>query len=298
MSTYAVGDIQGCLKPLQALLHHTGFDPSKDKLWLAGDLVNRGPDSLKTLRFLYHLRHSLTVVLGNHDLHLLAVAAGYRTSTPTDTLSAILEAPDRDILLEWLRHQALLHHDPVLNYTMVHAGIPPQWSLQKAIRYAQEVETVLRSNDINDFLESMYGNQPDIWNKYLKGKQRWRIITNYFTRMRFCTPSGRLELNAKAGIDTAPPGYLPWFAHTERKTKDDRIIFGHWAALEGNTGQQNVFAMDTKKPANAGFLHPAKINCLYIPKALFIAFFNVPAFSGLFKKAKPWSIACCLISSL
>jgi bis(5'-nucleosyl)-tetraphosphatase (symmetrical) len=245
MATYAVGDIQGCLKPLQALLSHVKFNPKKDTLWVAGDMINRGPESLKTLRFLYHLRSSVKAVLGNHDLHLLAVAAGHRDSSRSDTLYSILNAPDRDILLEWLRQQPLLHHDPELNYTMVHAGIPPQWSLKKAIKYAKEVEEVLQSKDIQKFLSSMYGNEPDRWDKTLKGKERWRLITNYFTRMRFCTPSGKLELNTKAGIDTAPPGYLPWYAHENRKTNKNKIIFGHWAALEGKADHKNVFAIDT-----------------------------------------------------
>ncbi len=245
MSSYVIGDIQGCLKPLQDLLNYINFDPKKDTLWVVGDLVNRGPESLKTLRFLYHFRDSLNVVLGNHDLHLLAVAAGYKTPNRSDTLDSILNAPDRDILLEWLRQQALLHHDPNLNYTMVHAGIPPQWTLKQAIEYAQEIEDVLKSKKIHTYLKNMYGNQPDIWDTNLKGKERWRLITNYFTRMRFCTPSGQLELNAKANINAAPPGYFPWYVYKNRKTKNDRIIFGHWAALEGKTNHKNVFAMDT-----------------------------------------------------
>ncbi|MGH1485787.1 MAG: symmetrical bis(5'-nucleosyl)-tetraphosphatase [Cellvibrionaceae bacterium] len=245
MASYAVGDIQGCLKPLQALLIHTEFNPQKDTLWVAGDMINRGPQSLQTLRFLYHLRNSIKVVLGNHDLHLLAVAAGYRQASYSDTLDEILTAADRDTLLEWVRQQPLIHHDKDLGYTMVHAGIPPQWSLKKTLQYAKEIEQVLQSKKINGFLASMYGNQPDTWNKHLKGKDRWRLITNYLTRMRFCTPSGRLELNMKAGVNTAPPGYLPWYAHENRKTQNDKIIFGHWAALEGKTDHQNVFALDT-----------------------------------------------------
>ncbi len=245
MATYAVGDIQGCLKPLQALLIHIKFNPKLDTLWVAGDMVNRGPESLKTLRFLYHLRHSLKIVLGNHDLHLLAIAAGYRNPTPSDTLNDILNSPDRDILLEWVRQQPLVHHDKKLGYTMVHAGIPPQWSIKKALRYSQEVETVLKSKKINAFLQSMYGNEPSQWNKHLKGMDRLRIITNYLTRMRFCTTTGKLELNTKAGLNSAPVGYLPWYAHTKRKTNNDKIIFGHWAALEGQADHDNVFAIDT-----------------------------------------------------
>lgn len=245
MATYAVGDIQGCLKPLQALLTHINFKPKKDTLWVAGDMINRGPESLKTLRFLYHLRDSLQIVLGNHDLHLLAIAAGYRKSSPSDTLDHILNAPDRDCLLEWIRKQPLVHHDPKLQYTMVHAGIPPQWSIKKALQYSREVETVLQSKDITSFLKNMYGNEPDIWSKELKGAERLRVITNYFTRMRFCDSFGRLELNSKTGINNAPLGFLPWYSHYNRKTYNDKIIFGHWAAIEGNADHPNVFAIDT-----------------------------------------------------
>lgn len=245
MATYAVGDIQGCLRPLQALLIHTKFKPEKDKLWVAGDMINRGPDSLKTLRFLYHLRHSLNIVLGNHDLHLLAVAAGKRKTSHSDTLKAILEAPDRDCLLEWIRQQPLVHHDANLAYTMVHAGIPPQWTIKQALKYSQEVESALKSNKIVSFLDNMYGNQPDCWHKNLKGYERLRVITNYFTRMRFCDSKGRLELDSKAGVQHAPSGYLPWYSHRNRKTHDDRIIFGHWAALGGKADHENVFAIDT-----------------------------------------------------
>jgi bis(5'-nucleosyl)-tetraphosphatase (symmetrical) len=245
MATYAVGDIQGCLQPLQTLLNHVAFNPDKDKLWVAGDMINRGPESLRTLRFLYHLKDNLEVVLGNHDLHLLAVAAGYRDTSPSDTLDPILRAPDRDTLLEWIRQQSLLHHDSKLGYTMVHAGIPPQWSLQDAIQYAREVEAVIKGNKIKKYLKSMYGNEPSRWDDQLQGKQRWRIITNYFTRMRFCTTTGKLELNTKAGVDSAPIGYLPWYQHENRKTRKDKIIFGHWAALEGRAEHKNVFAIDT-----------------------------------------------------
>lgn len=245
MSTYAVGDIQGCLKPLQALLIRTNFNPQKDKLWVAGDMINRGPESLKTLRLLFHLKHCTKVVLGNHDLHLLAVAAGYRNPTPSDTLKEILSAPDRDVLLEWIRQQPLLHHDKKLKFTMVHAGIPPQWSLEEAKKRAKEVKTVLHSKKIHHFLSTMYGNEPKQWSNSLKGGDRWRVITNYLTRMRFCTASGQLDLNAKTGIDKAPRGFLPWYAHKNRLTHDDNIIFGHWAALGGEADHENVYAIDT-----------------------------------------------------
>jgi bis(5'-nucleosyl)-tetraphosphatase (symmetrical) len=245
MSTYAIGDLQGCLQAFKQLLKRIDFNPKKDMLWLTGDLINRGPESLETLRFVYTIRHALVTVLGNHDLHLLAVAEGVRNPSASDTLNDILAAPDRDELLEWLRHQPLLHHDASLAYTMVHAGIPPQWSLKKAIQRAAEVEAVLRSEQFSEFLHNMYGNTPTVWTKDLKKHERWRVITNYFTRMRFCTPKGQIELTTKSGIHHAPKGYAPWFEHIDRKTYHDHIIFGHWASLEGEAYSENVFALDT-----------------------------------------------------
>ncbi len=245
MATYAVGDLQGCLKPLKKLLKKIQFDYDNDTLWLTGDLVNRGPQSLETLRFVYQHRKSIVTVLGNHDLHLLAIAGGYKIPSRSDTLDDILDAPDKDELLSWLRQQPLLHHDKDLAYTMVHAGIPPQWSLKKAIKRAQEVEAVLKDERIGLFLATMYGNEPSIWKKGLAEVDRWRVITNYFTRMRFCTEKGKLELHSKSTIHHAPKGYSPWFEFMERKTYNDRIIFGHWAALEGEAYSENAYALDT-----------------------------------------------------
>lgn len=245
MATYAVGDLQGCLKPFKKLLKQVSFDPHNDKLWLTGDLVNRGPESLKTLRFIYEMRDCVITVLGNHDLHLLAVAAGYKTPSPNDTLDEILAAPDQKELLTWLREQPLLHHDEKLAYTMVHAGIPPQWSLKQAKKKAHEVEKILRSDRCGEFLQTMYGNKPARFKSNLSETDRWRTITNYFTRMRFCTEQGKLELESKAGIHHAPEGYAPWFEFINRKTYFDRIIIGHWAALEGQAYSENVFALDT-----------------------------------------------------
>jgi bis(5'-nucleosyl)-tetraphosphatase (symmetrical) len=245
MATYAIGDLQGCLAPLKSLLQVINFTPNKDTLWLTGDLVNRGPESLDTLRFIHTLRDSVVTVLGNHDLHLLAVAAKQRHASTSDTLDEILLAPDCEILLHWLRQQPLLHHDPKLNYTLVHAGIPPQWSLHQAKDRAQEVEAIIRSDKIDAFLQTMYGNTPNTWQPNLGETERWRVITNYFTRMRFCTADGELELDSKEGIHHSPDGYAPWFEHMSRKTDSDRIIFGHWAALEGEAHSENVFALDT-----------------------------------------------------
>ncbi|WP_285419323.1 symmetrical bis(5'-nucleosyl)-tetraphosphatase [Pseudomonas sp. efr-133-TYG-5] len=246
MATYAVGDLQGCLEPLKCLLEQVAFDPALDRLWLVGDLVNRGPQSLETLRFLYGMRESLVCVLGNHDLHLLAAAKNIERLKKSDTLREILDAPDCAELMQWLRQQKLMHYDERREVAMVHAGIPPQWSLRKALKCAEEVENALRDDNLFPaFLDGMYGNEPAKWDSELKGVTRLRVITNYFTRMRFCTAEGKLDLKSKEGLDSAPPGYKPWFLHKERKTRGLRIIFGHWAALVGDVREPGICALDT-----------------------------------------------------
>ncbi|UZJ60913.1 symmetrical bis(5'-nucleosyl)-tetraphosphatase [Pseudomonas sp. KU26590] len=246
MAVYAVGDLQGCLEPLKCLLERVAFEPGKDTLWLVGDLVNRGPQSLETLRYLYTMRDSLVCVLGNHDLHLLAAGRNIERLKKGDTLREILEAPDAVELLDWLRQQKLMHYDAERDIALVHAGIPPQWTLKKALRCAEEVEQALRDdNRFEPFLDGMYGNEPAKWDKDLQGVTRLRVITNYFTRMRFCTSDGKLDLKSKEGLDSAPAGYAPWFKHKERKTKGTSIIFGHWAALEGRCDEPGVYALDT-----------------------------------------------------
>ncbi|MCK9468350.1 MAG: symmetrical bis(5'-nucleosyl)-tetraphosphatase [Porticoccaceae bacterium] len=243
MTVYVVGDIQGCLSCLERLLDSCGFQAGRDQLWAVGDLVNRGPQSLETLRFCKSLGDNFRTVLGNHDLHLLAVARGHRSPSHKDTLADILNAPDRDSLLEWLRHQPLAFSDH--GFTVVHAGIPPQWSIRKALKKAAEVEAILHSEQPGKLLGTMYGNQPERWDGSLEGPARWRIITNYLTRMRFCDGNGRLELQSKAGPSNAPKGFAPWFSHTHRKTATDNIIFGHWAALNGQLRQPHLFPLDT-----------------------------------------------------
>ncbi|WP_287810275.1 symmetrical bis(5'-nucleosyl)-tetraphosphatase [Pseudomonas sp.] len=246
MAVYAVGDLQGCLQPLKCLLERVQFNAEHDRLWLVGDLVNRGPESLETLRFLYHMRNSLVCVLGNHDLHLLAAGCNVERLKKSDTLREILDAPDAPQLLDWLRQQKLMHYDEQRNVALVHAGIPPQWSLKKALRCAAEVEQALRDDNLfKPFLDGMYGNEPAKWSNGLTGIDRLRVITNYFTRMRFCTAQGKLELKGKEGADSAPPGYAPWFSYPGRKTREVRIIFGHWAALEGRCNAPWVHALDT-----------------------------------------------------
>ena len=244
MATYAIGDIQGCYDALMRVLDKASFDDN-DTLWVAGDLVNRGKQSLATLRFLQTLDQRAKIVLGNHDLHLLAVAYGVRKAGRSDTLDEILQAPDRDQLLDWLRHQPLLHYDTDLGYLMVHAGIPPQWSLKQAQSLANEVESALRSTQITSFLQQMYGDQPERWDNELESWLRLRVITNYLTRMRLCDAKGTLNLTHKTGITESPAGFKPWFAHQHRKTRDQRILFGHWAALEGESNEDRVYALDT-----------------------------------------------------
>jgi bis(5'-nucleosyl)-tetraphosphatase (symmetrical) len=211
-----------------------------------GDLVNRGPQSLQTLRFLHAMGDAVTCVLGNHDLHLLAVAHQVERLRKSDTLRDILEAPDRDELLDWLRRQKLLHYDADRQIALVHAGIPPQWTLKKALKYAAEVEQVLQDDvSLPLFLEGLYGNEPAKWDKSLTGISRLRVITNYFTRMRFCTADGTLDFKCSEGQDHAPAGFAPWFSHPKRKTRGLKLIFGHWSALQGHCDEPGLFALDT-----------------------------------------------------
>lgn len=244
MATYAVGDIQGCLAPLQRLLERVGFQPGRDTLWSVGDAINRGGRCLETLRYLRELGNSLVMVLGNHDLNLLAVAAGARPLGAADTIGPILEAPDAGELLHWVRHRPLLHRER--DCILVHAGIPPQWSGDEAQARAREVETVLRSERCDEFLHYMYGDDPALWSAGLQGMTRLRVITNYFTRMRFCDADGRLDLSNKGPPgEEVEPGMRPWFAHPGRRTAGETIIFGHWATLAGHTGRSDVIGLDT-----------------------------------------------------
>ena len=246
MAVYAIGDIQGCFDELQSLLQLIRFNSDCDRLWFAGDLVNRGPKSLDTLRFIRDLGSNAVSVLGNHDLHLLAIASGNCTRTGRDSLDAILEAPDREELLRWLRHRPLMHYDPSLNFALLHAGLPPQWTISAAATHAHEVEQVLRNDDeYRDFFHEMYGNKPKRWSDDLAGMDRLRFITNCFTRLRFCTPKGKLRLKEKG-----PPGSqkdpkaLPWFDVPARASLGTRIVFGHWSTL-GYLARNNVWAIDT-----------------------------------------------------
>lgn len=245
MSTYVIGDLQGCFEPFMQLLKHIQFQPQTDQLWFTGDLVNRGPDSLAILRFVTTLPTKPIVVLGNHDLHLLAVQSGQATLRPSDTLEAILAAPDGATLCDWLRKQPLIYLDTEYGYTLVHGGLPPQWTSMQAKQYAQEVETVLMSTEYPAFFANMYGKKPDVWDPNLTGFERLRFIVNALTRIRFCTREGRLDFSESFVIGSQAEGLYPWFQIPHRASENENILFGHWAALEGKTNAANVFALDT-----------------------------------------------------
>lgn len=244
MALYAIGDIQGCYDELQQLLQKLHFDPRQDQLWFTGDLVNRGPQSLAVLRLVKQLGASAVTVLGNHDLHLLAVAHGASNLKKHDTFQDVLQAPDRDVLLQWLSMQPLMQWHEELDIAMVHAGLAPQWTLENAKRYAQEVEQVLRSEKCTDFFHHMYGNEPKQWRNDLSGWERLRFITNTFTRLRYCDAQGVQALDPKGPPGTQPEPYLPWYEVPGRASVDHTIVFGHWAAL-GLQNRDNIIALDS-----------------------------------------------------
>ncbi len=238
-----VGDIQGCFEALQCLLKKIDFEPGRDTLYSVGDLVNRGPNNLETLRLLKAL--DARVVLGNHDLHLLALYYGSGPAQPRrkDTLADVLAAPDREALMAWLRSQPLCRWLPERNIVLSHAGLPHIWHLEQALALAREVETVLCSDQAQAYFDAMYGNEPAGWSDDLSGMARLRVITNYFTRMRFINDRGDLELTMKETVDKAPSGFAPWFDFVPQHTA--RVVFGHWAALGGHTGRAHALAVDT-----------------------------------------------------
>ncbi len=242
MSVYLIGDIQGCDAALQRLLDKLAFSPSRDQLFVLGDLVNRGPDSAGTLRRLMALGASVQCVLGNHDLHLLAMASGASPSKRQDTLHDLLNAPDRDEMLDWLRHQrmAIWAHGVL----MVHAGVLPSWTAAQTIALAAEVEQVLQGPQVTEFFKQMYGNQPATWRDDLSGMDRIRVIVNALTRLRFCSADGVMEFDAKEGADQAPAGFMPWFDVPGRQTAEVTVAFGHWSTL-GWLNRPDVLALDT-----------------------------------------------------
>ncbi|MEJ5897704.1 symmetrical bis(5'-nucleosyl)-tetraphosphatase [Aquabacterium sp. G14] len=239
---YLVGDLQGCCKPLERLLQTIDFSPSRDQLYVLGDLVNRGPDSLGVLQRLRSLEGAATCLLGNHDLHLLAVAHGVRKPHRSDTLDPILNAADRDDWLNWLRQQNLAVH--AHGWLMVHAGVVPQWDAAQTVVLAGEVEAMLRSPDVGAFLTTMYGNEPARWDERLQGVDRWRCVVNSLTRLRFCAADGTMEFATKEGAGGAPEGYLPWFEVPGRRTQGTPVAFGHWSTL-GLINRDDLLALDT-----------------------------------------------------
>jgi bis(5'-nucleosyl)-tetraphosphatase (symmetrical) len=248
VATYVIGDLQGCHADLLALFARLSFDPTRDRVWFTGDLVNRGPASLEVLRTVRALGERAVVVLGNHDLHLLACRYVGDVRRRGDTLDDVLAAPDRDVLLDWLRSRPLLHHDPALGVTLVHAGLPPQWSLDDARGLAAEAAALLAGPDPAATLRTMYGNRPDRWTAGLLGAERFRFVVNALTRLRYVHADGRLELGAKGAPGTQPDGLLPWFAATGRRSRTTRIAFGHWSTLRLSPEEEaryNVLPLDT-----------------------------------------------------
>jgi bis(5'-nucleosyl)-tetraphosphatase (symmetrical) len=244
MALYAIGDLQGCATEFDALLKKIRFRPSRDKLWLVGDLVNRGPDSLAVLRRVIGLGRSVVSVLGNHDLHLLATVAGRRELSPADTFHDVLEAPDVADLIDWLRHRPLLHYDATARRVLVHAGIPPVWTVTEARTQAREIEALLRGRRWRSALRSMYGNEPSVWSGKLDREERRRFTINALTRMRYCTRRGKLDLSHSGPPGTQPKGLLPWFDVPKRRSTNVHVVFGHWAAL-GLLRRADVTALDT-----------------------------------------------------
>jgi bis(5'-nucleosyl)-tetraphosphatase (symmetrical) len=242
MATFAIGDVQGCYDPLRRLLDRINFDPAQDTLWFAGDLVNRGPHTLEVLRFVRSLGSRAVTVLGNHDLHLLVVAAGVRSAHHGDTLDALLAAPDRDELLDWLRRRPLLHAQP--GWAMVHAGLLPQWSIAQAGALSAEVETMLQGPQCSEFLLHLYGNKPRYWSADLAGFDRLRVIVNAMTRLRLCDDRGGMEFSHKSGPRDLPQGYRPWFDVPGRASAGNPLVFGHWASL-GLLVREDLVCLDS-----------------------------------------------------
>jgi bis(5'-nucleosyl)-tetraphosphatase (symmetrical) len=242
MATYAIGDVQGCFDDLERLLDEIGFSPARDRLWFVGDLVNRGPKSLEVLRFVHGLGERASVVLGNHDLHLLRLAAGLAKRNQGDTLDAVLAARDRDELLGWLRTRSLLHAED--DHLMVHAGLLPGWTAAQARELASEVEEGLRGNRYRDVLSELHSGPPHAWRDDLRGGERLRVVASAMTRLRFCSPDGVMDLRAKGGPDDAPPGFVPWFEVPGRRTRDVSVVCGHWSVL-GLRVAPNLLAIDS-----------------------------------------------------
>lgn len=246
MAIYCIGDIQGCYGAFKRLLEKIDFSPSRDQVYLLGDLVNRGPKSLKVIKRCIKHEGSIFALLGNHDLHLIARAHDARKAGKRDTLDDILQSPQRQTWIDWLRHQPLMRHIHVGGQplAMVHAGLLPQWSIAQALALATEVQAVLQSPDCAAFMHQMYGNQPDTWHDALTGTDRLRVIINAMTRLRFCTPQGRMDFDSAESADQAPAGLLPWFEAPQRQSQSTTIAFGHWSTL-GIQDRNNILALDS-----------------------------------------------------
>ena len=253
MANYAIGDVQGCFLELKGLLDLINFDPSHDKLWFVGDLINRGPDSLRTIEFIYGIKDSCHIVLGNHDIHFLAIADDLRKPFKEDTLNELLESKNLNQYKKWLKEQSLLYYEDIQcqegnkTYLMSHAGIPPHWSWQEALEAADEIKEALNDENLyRDYLENIYGNLPNKSHPDLNRIERMRLNTNYLTRMRFCKIDGELELETKGISSIEPQGFKAWFKHPLKVERENlHLIFGHWAALGGKTDNENITAMDT-----------------------------------------------------
>jgi bis(5'-nucleosyl)-tetraphosphatase (symmetrical) len=261
MRTFIIGDIQGCYSALRRLLDSVGFEPGRDRLWGAGDLIGRGPESLQTLRFFSSLGENANSVLGNHDIHFLAVHLGIKAPKTQDKFAPILKADDRDALVHWLRQRPMTWM-PDANTLLSHAGLYPDWTLAEAAALGQEVEQVLRGDDWQQLLARMYTNDARAWSQDLTGHERLVFIINALTRMRWVTSDHKLDLMSKSGLNNVTTGLYPWFSHPDRRLKEDqRVLFGHWAALEGNTGQHNCIALDT------GYIWGGKLTAIEIESA-------------------------------
>ncbi len=245
MALYAIGDVQGCREALEDLLDLIRFDPAHDRLWFAGDLVARGPDSLGVLRLVKSLGGAAETVLGNHDLHLLAAHYGKAKPKARDLTQPIFNAPDRDELMAWIRLRPLCLEDNALDCMLTHAGIPPGWSRKQTRKRAREVEAALQGPDIESFLADMYGNEPAVWSNELNGTTRLRVITNFLTRMRLVDSNGRMDFVYKEDLNAIPAGLQPWFSLPNPALDTGRILFGHWAAIAGATHNPRIIGLDT-----------------------------------------------------
>lgn len=275
MAIYAIGDLQGCYEDLVNLLDKVNFDAQKDTLWFVGDLVNRGPDSLATLRFVKNLGASAKTVLGNHDLHLLATYHGLKRNNDP-SIQEILKAPDCDELINWLRAQPLLIQDEQNQFNMVHAGIYPLWTLAQAQQYAHELETVLASDSYLDFLNNMYGDLPNKWQTDLAGWDRLRFICNAFTRMRYCTIDNQLDFTCNSAPGTQKEGLVPWFNIKQRKASNNQIIFGHWSTLGYFKEQQSITLPDNIYPTDTGCVWGGKLSAFKLTNPIEIISINCP----------------------